>query len=53
MKAIAIFESGKTLHYEMSRIDLMIMKSEIIKTIERQERLGINTDRLVSFEIIK
>nr|DAF59897.1 MAG TPA: hypothetical protein [Siphoviridae sp. ctwDi18] len=52
-KAVAIFESGKTLNYEMKIIDLMIMKARIIENIERHQKLGMSVDKLVSFEVIK
>lgn len=53
IKAIATFESGRTYTYEMSRINLMIMKARLIENEERHERLGMKIDKLVSFEIIK
>lgn len=54
IKAVATFESGKTLTYEKkSIIDIMEIRMRIEEIIERKIRLGMEVDKLKSFEIIK
>lgn len=53
MKMIVTFESGKQYTYEKGLIDLMITKARILENEERRNRLGMEVDKPVNFEIIK
>ncbi len=53
MKMIVTFESGKQYTYEKGLIDLMLIKARILENADRHNRLGMETDKAINFEIIK
>lgn len=52
MKTMKVtFESGKTYLYHGKMLELMAYKMRIKENEERKERMGMETDKAIKFEI--